>query len=306
LDVTPVGGGAFEGRSPQARSRPVFGGQFLAQALVAAGRTVEAGRVPHSLHAYFLRSGPPYVPICYEVEAVRDGRGFSHREVVARQESKEVFRLACSFQVPAPGLDHDGPAPGVDVGVLGGAGGAGTVDPASFPGYVDWARASTDNQDHEWFTEEPPLDIRFEGAPPPADRTPMVGPWRLWMRMRERVPSDDPVLHAALLAWMSDKTVSDVTLFPHGRRWTDAGSDVLSLDHAMWFLRPSRADEWALFLHEAPFTGGGRGLARGDLFSLGGGRVASVVQEALVIDEGPAGRPAAGAGGLAPPAAPPA
>jgi len=272
LRLEGEGGDLFTGRSPADRDRPVYGGQFLAQALLAAGATVEPGRAPHSLHAYFVRSGPAQVPIDYVVDRVRDGRNFSHRAVVARQDGKEVFRLIASFQVPSSGLSHQEPFE-VPTG----------TDPAAFPGYRAWVADLSDNDDHPWFREQVPVDIRFEDAPPARPRRPIGGTLRIWMRLVGRVPSDDPTLHAALLAWMSDKTISDVTMYPHGRSWTDAGTDILSLDHAMWFYEPARADEWVLFTHETPATRGGRGLARGDLVTLDGRRVGAVAQEALLV-----------------------
>ncbi len=275
LTVEPDPEGAadvFVGHSPANRDRPVYGGQFLAQALRAAGATVEPDRRPHSLHAYFVRSGAAKTPIRYEVTRVRDGRSFSHRSVVATQDGREVFRQIQSFQVPTEGLAHTEPfpiAPG--------------FDPAAEIGYRAWVREASTHHDHPWFGEEMPLDLRFEAAPPAQPRTPLGGVLRIWMRITETVPSDDPTLHAALLAWMSDKTISDVVLYPHARSWTDVGHDILSLDHAMWFYEPARADQWVLFTHETPATTGGRGLARGDLVTLGGHRVGAVAQEALLV-----------------------
>ncbi len=272
LTVEPAGDDVFVGHSPADRDRPVYGGQFLAQALLAAGATVEPDRRPHSLHAYFVRSGPPKTPIRYEVTRVRDGRSFSHRAVVATQDGKEVFRQIQSFQVPTEGLTHSEPL----------AVGPG-FDPAGETGYRAWVREASTHHDHPWFGEQMPLDIRFEAAPPAQPRAPLGGVLRIWMRITETIPSDDPTLHAALLAWMSDKTISDVVLYPHARSWTDVGHDILSLDHAMWFYEPARADQWVLFTHETPATTGGRGLARGDMVTLSGRRVGAVAQEALIV-----------------------
>lgn len=272
LTVQPAGGDHFTGRTPADRDRPVYGGQFLAQAVLAAAGTVEPGRHLHSLHAYFLRAGDPKAPIDYAVQRVRDGRSFSHREVVATQNGKEVFREVLSFQVPTGGLRHREPFE-LDP----------ATDPTTFRGYRDWVRELSDNQAHPWFAEQLPIDIRFEAAPPARPRPRLGGILRIWMRLTEEVPSDDQVLHAALLAWMSDKTISDVTMYPHARSWTDAGADIVSLDHAMWFHEPARADRWTLFTHETPATGGGRGLARGDLIQLDGRRVGAVAQEALLV-----------------------
>jgi acyl-CoA thioesterase-2 len=270
--VQPDGGDRFVGHSPAERDRAVYGGQFLAQAMLAAAATVEAGRLPHSLHAYFVRSGAAVTPIHYEVERVRDGRNFSHRSVVATQDGREVFRQVLSFQVPTAGLEHREPL-GVEDG----------IDPAGFVSYRDWVAELSTNRNHHWFHERTPVDIRFQDPPAAMPRRSIGGTLRIWMRLVEAVPSDDAVLHAALLAWMSDKTISDVVMYPHGRSWTDAGTDILSLDHAMWFYEPTRADRWTLFTHETPATGGGRGLARGDLVDLTGRRVGAVTQEALLV-----------------------
>ena len=281
LQVRSEGGDCFLGHSPAERLRPVYGGQFLGQALLAAAATVEAGRLPHSLHAYFVRSGAAATPIRYRVERVRDGRNLSHRSVVAEQDGREVFRQLLSFQVPTEGLNYQeriAVAPG--------------TDPAGFGGYRDWVAELSNDEGHPWFSEQVPVDIRLEHAPPPRPRRGITEPLRIWMRCTEAVPSDDPVLHAALLAWMSDKTISDVTMYPHGRSWTDAETDVLSLDHTMWFYEPSRADQWTLLTHETAATGGGRGLARGDMANLQGRRIGAVVQEALlVVPTAPTARP---------------
>jgi acyl-CoA thioesterase II len=272
MTVEAAGPDVFVGHSPDERNRPVYGGQFLGQALMSAARTVEAGRAPHSLHAYFVRSGRARTPIEYRVERIRDGRSFSHRSVVATQDGREVFRQMLSFQVPASGLAHSEPVDGI----------AG-VDPSAMTRYRDWVEELSDNREHEWFGESLPVDIRFQDAPPPKPRADLTGTLRIWMKLLGDVPTEDASLHAALLAWMSDKTISDVTMYPHALSWTDSGHDVLSLDHVMYFYEPSRADEWTLFTHEAPATRGGRGLARGDLITLDGRRVGALAQEALLV-----------------------
>ncbi|MGF1598814.1 MAG: acyl-CoA thioesterase [Acidimicrobiales bacterium] len=272
LTVEAVADDHFTGYSPADRDRQVYGGQFLGQALMAASATVDGDRVPHSLHAYFVRSGAAHLPIEYRVERIRDGRTASHRSVVATQDGREMFRQLMSFQVPRPGLSYPGP-----VAIRPG------LDPSTFPSYRHWVAELSDNRDHAWFAEDLPLDIRFENAPPPRPRAPMTNVLRIWMRLVGPVASDDPCLHASLVAWMSDKTISDVTLYPHGRSWTDTGSDILSLDHAMWFHQPVRADEWLLLTHEAAATRRGRGLARGDLVTLAGEVVGAVAQEALIV-----------------------
>lgn len=266
----------FIGHSPADRDRQVYGGQFLAQALMAAAATVEPGRAPHSLHASFLRTGAAHTPIDYRVERIRDGRTASHRSVVASQEGREVFRQLLSFQVERPGLSYPPPQPVTE------------RDPGTFPSYRDWVAEFSDTEEHPWFAEDLPIDLRLENPPPTGRQTPMDLDLRVWMRLRPWAGSADPdaddhALHAALLAWMSDKTISDVVLYPHGRSWTDSGSDILSLDHAMWFHEPTRPDGWLLLTHEPVATRRGRGLARGDYLTIDGQLIASVAQEAYIV-----------------------
>lgn len=279
LLVEPRGDDRFVGRSPADRDRQVYGGQFLAQALMAAVATVDADRAPHSLHAYFLRTGVAHTPIDYAVERIRDGRTASHRAVVASQDGREVFRQLSSFQVHRPGLAHP-PARPVP----------GDVDPASFPSYRDWVAELSDSDHHSWFSEDLPIELRLEDPPPARPRGPMAADLRVWMRLTGPVTAATGVtgqgrhgLHDALLAWMSDKTISDVVLYPHGRSWTDHGSDILSLDHAMWFHEPVTTDRWLLLTHEPVATRRGRGLARGDFLTTDGTLVASVAQEAFIV-----------------------
>ncbi len=271
LEVEPAGGDVFIGRSPDDRDRQVYGGQFLGQALMAASATVEPGRLPHSLHAQFLRTGRARTPIEYRVERVRDGRTASHRSVVATQGEREVFRQLLAYQVERPGLDHP---PAIDNR---------GIDPTSFVDYRQWVADLSDNDDHPWFAEEVPVELRLEDPPPTRPRAPMTDDLRIWMRLTGPVPVDRPHLQAALLAWMSDKTVSDVVLYPHGRSWTDAGADILSLDHALWFHEPVDPGRWLGLTHHAVATRRGRGLARGDVVTLDGRLVASVAQEAFIV-----------------------
>ena len=271
LEVEPGGSDVFVGHSPADRDRQVYGGQFLGQALMAASATVEPDRLPHSLHAQFLRTGRARTPIEYRVERVRDGRTASHRSVVATQGDREVFRQWVAYQVERPGLSHPEPRPGMD------------ADPAGFVDYRQWVADLSDNDDHPWFDEDVPVELRLEAAPPTRPRAPIDDDLRIWMRLTGPVPDDRPHLNAALLAWMSDKTISDVVLYPHGRSWTDADSDILSLDHALWFHQPVRPDRWLCLTHRAVATRRGRGLARGDVETLDGDLVASVAQEAFII-----------------------
>ena len=271
LRVEPAGADRFVGHSPADRDRQVYGGQFLAQALLAAAATVEADRAPHSLHAYFLRTGAAHTPIEYRVERIRDGRTASHRAVVATQGDREVFRQLVSFQIDRPGLSYPPAGPGTD------------ADPAAFTSYRQWVADLSDSDTHPWFSEDLPIELRIENPPPTSEREPIDAALRIWMRLPEPAGAVDDRTAAALLAWMSDKTISDVVLYPHGRSWTDDGSDILSLDHAMWFHEPVRPDQWLLLTHEPVATRRGRGLARGDFVTGDGRLVASVAQEAYIV-----------------------
>jgi acyl-CoA thioesterase II len=285
LDLDEDAADTFVGRTPAARTRSIFGGQFLAQALLAAGATVDEERPPHSLHGYFLRAGDPVAPIRYRVERLRDGRSFSHRQVAASQDRRDVFRLLASFQRPVEGPDHDDIVAGAIVAgttVAGAERSTATPTEGDDVDYHAWEAAGTDNPSHDALIAPGPVEIRYQGAPPPAYGQVVRGPQCLWTRIAGDVASASPLLHAALLAWLSDKTIADFATLAHGRRWVDAGADSLSLDHAMWFLRPARADRWLRFVQESPSSAGGRGITRGEFVDGSGRRVASVVQETLI------------------------
>jgi acyl-CoA thioesterase-2 len=218
------------------------------QALVAAGRTVPDDRRVHSLHAYFLRPGDPSVPIVYDVDRIRDGRSFTTRRVVAIQHGRPIFNLSASFHIDEPGVEHQEPMP-VDI-----------PEPEA---------AST----FEW---APAFDLRFI--------TPEGGPGRrqrLWFRAAGSLP-DDPLLHVCVVAYASDMTLLDPVVNAHQLDWEDPSLQVASLDHAMWFHRPCRADEWLLYDEESPAASGARGLAMGRIFRRDGTLAVSVVQEGLV------------------------
>jgi len=274
LDLQPNGPHGFRGGSPKGRTRALFGGQLVAQALIAAGRTTPAERVPHSLHAYFLRPGDPTKALEFAVEAVRDGRNYHHRQVVVTQEGREIFRQLAGFTVDQPGPRYQALAE-IDAAAEG-------VDPADFTDYIDWTMAGTDNPDHPWPSETTAIEVTFEQAPPAERGGVVTGQLRMWMRMRGSVPGSDPLLHGALLSWMSDKTLADLAILCHGRRWLDHGVTSVSLDHSMWFHEPARADGWLRFDQEVDRTAGGRGLVRGRFVTPDGRLVASAAQEAVV------------------------
>ena len=276
LDLEELEVNIFRGRSPQENRQRVFGGQVAGQALVAAGRTVE-GRVVHSLHAYFLRPGDPSIPILYEVDRIRDGKSFTTRRVVAIQRGQAIFHLSASFQVVEPGLEHQLPMPEAP-------------DPDSLPDQAARTAALYERMPPEslapevrsWLERERPIDVRLcepAGQMKAEKREPHR---RVWFRAKGRLP-DAPLLHQCVVAYASDMTLLDTATLPHGIVWfTDSRFQMASLDHAMWFHRPVRADEWLLYATESPSTSGARGFATGSIFTRDGRLVASVAQEGLV------------------------
>lgn len=259
LELESMGGDAFRGLSPADGRPQVFGGQLSAQAVVAAGRTVSSGRL-HSFHAYFLRPADPSEPVVYRVGRRRDGRSFLMREVTADQGGDCVFDLRASFHVDEPGPDRQEPMPEV-------------AAPEGLPPYPDpgAARRGFHQQMPDWVRA---VDLRFVGS----DR----GLQRAWLRADGPVP-DQPILHAAVMALASDLTLLD-TVVSADRHHTGSGPPLLqtSLDHAMWFHRGFRSDEWLLYEQHTPTSHGARGLALGRFFSRHGDLVASVAQEGLV------------------------
>ena len=266
LDLETLEVNLFRGISPPHSLPRVFGGQVAAQALVAAGRTVPEDREVHSLHAYFIRPGDPSVPIVYETERVRDGRSFTTRRVLAIQHGVPIFALSASFQLAQTGLQHTLPAP------------EGVPAPDTLPG-LDALASSAGAR---WLTQGPrPLDMRFVSPPPWSDEFAGASeePARVWMRADGRLP-DDRLLHVCMLTYVSDLTLLGSVLFRHDR--AEGPVQMASLDHAMWFHRPFRADEWLLYTCYSPFAGGGRGLATGRFTQADGTLVATTVQEGLV------------------------
>jgi acyl-CoA thioesterase-2 len=270
LDLTPDGVDRFLGSSPKDRWQRVFGGQVLGQAMIAAWRTVE-GRTCHSLHGYFLRPGDPRVPILYRVERMRDGGSFSLRRVVAQQKGEVILLLAASFHTPEEGLEHQAAMPMVPA-------------PEDLPPEKIWREGAALRLPEEvrpWFLKERPVEIR---PVTPADR--YSGEIRaasqiLWFRAKGD-PGGDPALHQAILAYTSDITLLDTSLLPHGRSLFSPDLQLASLDHAMWFHRPFRVDEWLLYVQESPEAAAARSFNRGMLFTREGKLVASVAQEGLV------------------------
>ncbi|AXG77980.1 acyl-CoA thioesterase [Streptomyces paludis] len=275
LDLERVEENIFRGRSHASVIPRVFGGQVAAQALVAAGRTVSADRTPHSLHAYFLRAGDPGEPIVYTVDRIRDGRSFTTRRVVAVQHGEPVFHLSASFQVYEEGLEHQ----------------------VEMPAAPDPETLRTDEDMMSWYTdrfEDPDIPARLLRAraaidlryvdPPPYARVgePREPRSQVWFRTAGKL-ADDPLLHACLVTYVSDMTLLDSVLLAHGRGGWAVGDVVgASLDHAMWFHRPFRADEWLLYDQESPSSYGGRGLGQARIFTRYGGLAVTVIQEGVV------------------------
>jgi acyl-CoA thioesterase-2 len=270
LDLKQLDAATFVGESPQVGAQRVFGGQVAGQALVAAGRTVDPSRVVHSLHGYFVRPGDPTVPIEFSVETIRDGRSFSVRRSTAEQHGKTIFFMSASFQVAEQGLDHHSPAP------------TGIPDPEDVPTMRDWLNKYPERE--RIFNAAPQaVDVRYLGVPgwvPPGDRA-ANAEQRVWMRIAGKLP-DDPLLHACALTYASDLSLLDTVLSTHGEVWGPGGVIGASLDHALWFHRPFRADEWFLYDCTSPSASGGRGLASGRLFTRDGRHIASAVQEGLL------------------------
>jgi acyl-CoA thioesterase-2 len=271
LDLEQIEVDIFRGRSPEGENRQrVFGGQVAGQALVAAGRTVPRDRPVHSLHAYFIRPGDPAVPLIYLVERVRDGRSFTTRRVSTIQHGKTIFTLSASFHAPEPGPEHADPMPEVP-------------PPDAITPTAERMEKLFGPSARDWYVGNP-IDIRHIGPLTfEAERDPALRTTRnlVWLRVDGDLP-DDPLLHVCLMTYASDMTLLDSVLLAHGLSWADGRTTGASLDHAMWFHGPFRADQWLLYAQDSPVARGGRGLARGEMYTSQGELVVSVVQEGLV------------------------
>ena len=270
LDLEELEVNLFRGRSPQEQRQRVFGGQVAGQALVAACRTVEHG-LAHSLHAYFLRPGDPRVPIVYQVDRIRDGRSFTTRRVVAIQHGKAIFHLSASFQPEEPGLEHQDAMPAAP-------------EPESLPTWHERMAKVIEKVPPEmrsWLERDRPIDLRYDGEISIWKADPRPPTQQVWMRADGKLP-DDPGLHQVVVAYASDMTLVDTALLPHGIAWTDDTYMIASLDHAMWFHRPFRADEWLLYDLHSPNAFGSRGFTLGRIFTRDGQLAVSVAQEGLM------------------------
>jgi len=270
LDLEQLEVNLFRGRSPQNGWQRVFGGQVIGQALTAATRTVE-GVQPHSLHAYFLLAGDPKVPIIYDVDRIRDGKSFTTRRVVAIQHGHAIFSMSVSFHNDEPGLDHQMKMPDVP-------------KPDSLPSDAEMKEKilpQLPDAVRRYYERPRPIDLRpvefgrYTGAPTEDFR------FNIWIRATGRLP-DDPGVHRCVLAYASDFALLDAALVPHRRSVFEREIMAASLDHALWFHRPFRADEWLLYSQDSPNLHGARGFARGLVFKQDGTLVASVAQEGLL------------------------
>ena len=271
LDLEPLEENLFRGRSPQQGWQRVYGGQVLGQALVAAVRTVPEERIAHSLHAYFLLPGDPARPIVYNVDRVRDGGSFTTRRVTGIQKGRAMFVMSCSFHAAEPGFDHQDEMPKVP-------------PPEELPSerqlMTRMLDKLPDNIRSYWERERPiemrPLDLSRYFA-----RDQRAPEQMVWMRASGRLP-DAFALHQCVLAYASDFTLLDTALIAHGKLMFDPDIQMASLDHALWFHRPFRADEWLLYAQYSPSGYGARGFCRGSIFTRDGQLVASVTQEGLM------------------------
>jgi acyl-CoA thioesterase-2 len=275
LDLERIEVNLFRGHSPDDGMKRVFGGQVIAQALVAAYRTVE-NRVCHSLHAYFIRPGDPSVPILYEVDRSRDGKSFTTRRVVAIQHGEQILNLAASFQVPESGFSHQSKMPEVK-------------NPDELLSEDQLRAMAKDHIPKEYqrqFARPRPIELK------PVDPRAMISPERtapmkqMWLRARGKIGSDQ-ALQQCLLAYASDMGILDTATKPHGVNWFTGGVQMASLDHAMWFHEPFSIEDWLLYTMDSPSASGARGFNRGEIFTRDGKLVASVVQEGLIRPRDP-------------------
>ena len=260
----------FRGVSPDEDRQRVFGGQVAAQALVAVGRTVDDDRTVHSLHSYFLRPGDPNIPIIYEVDRIRDGRSFTTRRVVAIQHGKAIFNLAASFQVHEDGPDHAMEMPDVP----------GPDELPTFRERIEPYIEKLGPQAAGWLVRERPIDSRPVDDPHWLEPAPRPAAQDVWIKTNGALP-DAPLLHACVVAYASDLSLLDTATLPHAIGYS-GGYMMASLDHAMWFHRPFRADEWLLYHQTSPSAFGARGLALGHVFRADGTLVITVMQEGLL------------------------
>ncbi|WP_137702691.1 acyl-CoA thioesterase [Marimonas lutisalis] len=277
LDVEPIEENFFRGIATPGGSGRSFGGQVIAQALMAAIRTVDADRPAHSLHGYFMRPGDATKPVLYQVERDRDGRSFATRRVIAVQSGKPILNLAASFQVEEPGLTHQDPMPDVPA-------------PEELKNEQELAAAHKGELPEmflKWLSIPRPIEMRHITPRPPFTREPSAEQ-TYWFRVTGHI-GDDPNLHRAALAYASDFGLLGTSAFAHGKAFADPDMQFASLDHALWIHGPFRADDWLLYTMDSPWSGGARGFNRGRIFTRDGRLVADVAQEGLIRNITPKG-----------------
>ena len=274
LDLETLEHNLFRGRSPDTGWQRVFGGQVIGQALVAAQRTVPQERKVHSLHGYFLRPGDPAVPIIYEVDRIRDGGSFTTRRVVGIQHGQAIWSMSASFQRQEDGLDWHEAMPDV-------------TPPGKLPGEKEIAATMDSMGDalpdavKRYWKRNRPIELRTTSYEHYLTTKKLPARQDVWLRATGPIPHDHN-LQCAVLAYASDMTLLDTSLYPHGRKIFDPDLQVASLDHSMWFHRPIDVNKWHLYTQDAPNTSGSRGLTRGSLYTEEGVLIASVAQEGLI------------------------
>ncbi len=282
LDLEKLEENLYRGVSPKVGWQRVFGGQVIGQALVAAQRTVESARRVHSLHGYFMRPGDPAVPIVYNVDRIRDGGSFTTRRVVAIQHGQAIFSMSASFQIIEAGLEHFLPMPAAPT-------------PDELPSERQMAEQfighAPENVRRYWQRERP-IELRPVDLTHYISRKKLDPAQKVWFRATASLPPD-PAVQEAVLAYASDMTLLDTSLFAHGRAVFDPQLQVASLDHAMWFHRPFDLADWHLYSQDSPNSSGARGFTRGSIYSRDGALVASVAQEGLIRLRRPEAEPAA-------------
>lgn len=271
LDLEPLEHNLFRGRSPKTGWQRVFGGQVIGQALVASQRTVPEDRFVHSLHGYFMRPGDPKVPIIYEVDRIRDGRSFTTRRVVGIQHGKAIFSMSSSYQIMEPGLDYHMPM-------------SEQADPETLMSrkelnekFSEYAPKSV----RAYWKKERPIEMRATSYEHFISDKKLAPEQHVWMKATSHIP-ENQALQAAVLAYASDMTLLDTSLYPHGRKVFEPEIQTASLDHAMWFHRSININDWILFSQDTPNSAGARGFNRGSLYSRDGLLLASCAQEGLI------------------------
>jgi acyl-CoA thioesterase-2 len=271
LTLEPLEDNLFRGPRASEGWQRVYGGQVLAQSLVAAALTVDPSRSIHSLHGYFLLAGDPEREIIYDVERIRDGGSFTTRRVRGIQHGRAIFSMSGSFHKQEDGYDHQSPMPNVP-------------SPESLPSakkLMSGVLANLPENMRAYWRREHPIDVRIVDASRYASREPQAPQQSIWLKANGALP-DTPYIHQAILAYASDFTLLDTALIAHGKLLFDRDIQLASLDHAMWFHRPFRADQWLLYVQDSPSAFGARAYCRGAIFDREGRLAASTVQEGLM------------------------